>query len=50
MQTTTWTDLVERVAVGVGRGAADYVFEESQHDEEVDADEGDGPTFIARGD
>ena len=50
MQTTTWTDFVERVAVAVGRGAADYVFEESQHDEDVDADADDGPTFIARGD
>ena len=50
MQTTTWTDFVERVAVAVGRGAADYVFEESQHDEDVDADQDDGPTFIARGD
>jgi hypothetical protein len=50
MQTTTWTDFVERVAVAVGRGAADYVFEESQHDEDVDQDADDGPTFIARGD
>lgn len=50
MQTNTWTDFVERVAVAVGRGAADYVFEESQHDEDVDADGEDGPTFIARGD
>ena len=50
MQTTTWTDFVERVAVAVGRGAADYVFEESQYDEDVDGDEDDGPTFIARGD
>lgn len=50
MQTTTWTDFVERVAVAVGRGAADYVFEESQQDQDVEADDDDGPTFIARGD
>lgn len=54
MQTSTWTDFVNSVAITCGAGVIGYVHADTRRLDPSDLDEGDEamdrPTFIARGD
>jgi len=52
MQTNTWTDFVNAVALTVGEGVIGFLHAETTLMEEAHecADDIQGPTFLARGD
>lgn len=49
MQTTTWTDFIDRLAHSVGEGVHSAIWEESRIIDGPDQETLDAPTFIARG-
>lgn len=52
MQTNTWTDFVNTVALTVGEGVIGFIHAETtvMEEEHESADDVQGPTFLARGD
>jgi hypothetical protein len=50
MQTNTWTEFVNRVALAAGKGVIGYIHAESQEIRDEPEEALDGPTFIAEGD
>jgi hypothetical protein len=51
LQTNTWTEFVNRVAVSTGDGVLSYVHAETVHLKKVVIDEDPcSPTYIAKGD
>jgi hypothetical protein len=50
MQTTTWTDFINRLAVAVGQGIVGVIRAETRKVEEADDEDAPLPTFAAAGD
>jgi hypothetical protein len=49
MQTATWASLINTVARAVGDGVLGEIRATTEACEDLPDDDGDGPTFIARG-